>query len=180
MEIVEIETETLVRKAKKGNRKALELLLKENYQQMYKTALIYVKNEQDALDVVQETAYKVTMKLDTLKENQYFKTWLIKILIRCAYDVLDKKKPVEDLNQVSQTKFSSESENPNQQQIEHLTLFEAIEKLPLNYQNVVILFYFQDFSIKEIATIVMYPEGTVKYNLHEARKTLKKLLGGAK
>ncbi|MFS7000772.1 sigma factor [Carnobacterium maltaromaticum] len=48
---------------------------------MYKTALIYVKNEQDALDVVQETAYKVTMKLDTLKENQYFKTWLIKILI---------------------------------------------------------------------------------------------------
>ncbi|MFS7121705.1 RNA polymerase sigma factor, partial [Carnobacterium maltaromaticum] len=76
--------------------------------------------------------------------------------------------------------FHSESENPNQQQIEHLTLFEAIEKLPLNYQNVVILFYFQDFSIKEIATIVMYPEGTVKYNLHEARKTLKKLLGGAK
>ncbi|MFS7122872.1 sigma factor [Carnobacterium maltaromaticum] len=78
---MEIETEKLVRKAKKGNRKALELLLKENYQQMYKTALIYVKNEQDALDVVQETAYKVTMKLDTLKENQYFKTWLIKILI---------------------------------------------------------------------------------------------------
>lgn len=180
-ELVKYTQEKLIEKAQRGDRKALELLLKEMYGQLYKTAFIYMKNEQDALDVVQETAFKVTAKIHTLKEKKYFKTWVIKILIRTAFDLLEKnKKNAVDYNddQLSETAELSDIATGNTDRETYSTLIEAMHQLKLTDQQLIGLYYFNELSIREIADLLLCPEGTVKYNLHRARKQLKNMLEG--
>ncbi|MGY3778289.1 sigma-70 family RNA polymerase sigma factor [Isobaculum melis] len=167
-----METEKLVKKAKRGNRKALETLFNQIYVQLYKTALIYVGNEQDALDIVQETAFKITKKIHTLKDDKYFKTWAIRILIYTAYDLLDQTKKTENPFEIEEIS----SINPTKRTDENLDLLKALEQLPILQKNSIVLYYFQDLSIKEVADFMAIPEGTVKYYLHEARNKLKKIL----
>src|SRR5690606_39568736 len=59
-----------------------------------RTAFVYVKNQNDALDVVQETAYRAFKSIKNLKEPVYFKTWLFKIAINCAIDIIQKQKKI--------------------------------------------------------------------------------------
>lgn len=169
---ISVETEQLVKKAKRGNRKALETLLSQIYVQLYKTALIYVGNEQDALDVVQETAFKITKKIHLLKDNRYFKTWAIRILIYTAYDLLDQSNKSEKSFVLEEFSIS----NPTEQADRNIDLLKALEQLPILQKNSIVLYYFQDLSIKEVADFMAIPEGTVKYYLHEARNKLKKIL----
>lgn len=70
-----------VQKAKNGNQQALNKLLKAHYESIYLLAYSYVKNEADALDVVQEAAYKAVNGLSRLKQEEYFSTWLNRIII---------------------------------------------------------------------------------------------------
>ena len=74
----------LVKKAQKGNDKAFLKLFQKYEEDIYRMAYVYVKNENDALDVVQEVAYRSFKKIDTLKNPEYLKTWLIKIAINCS------------------------------------------------------------------------------------------------
>ena len=81
----------LVKKAKKGDKEAFEQLLVLHKDQLYRTAFLYVRNREDALDVVQETAFRSYLAITTLEEEKFFVTWLTKILIRCAYDSIRKR-----------------------------------------------------------------------------------------
>ena len=76
----------LIKKAQKGNDKAFLTLFQQYEQDIYRTAFVYVKNQSDALDVVQETAYRSFKSIKDLKEPKYFKTWLIRIAISCAWE----------------------------------------------------------------------------------------------
>ena len=87
----------LIKKAQKGNDKAFLTLFQEYEQDIYRMAYIYVKNQNDALDVVQETAYRSFKSIGTLKEPRYFKTWLMRIAISCSLDILRKRKNVVPL-----------------------------------------------------------------------------------
>lgn len=80
----------LVEKAIAGSREALEVLLKEHYQQLYKTAFLYVKNEADALDIVQDAVIKIMKKIDTLQFPEYFTTWAVRVVIFTSLDHLKK------------------------------------------------------------------------------------------
>lgn len=84
----------LVKKAQKGNDKAFLKLYQQFEEDIYRLAYVYVKNKDDALDVVQEVAYQSFKKIDTLKKPEYFKTWLMKITINCAINVIRKNKKV--------------------------------------------------------------------------------------
>src|SRR3954452_25319139 len=84
----------LVIKAIKGNKKAFEQLLKQHYEQIYRTAYLYVHNEEDALDVVQEATYQAFKSIHSLKHPEYFMTWLTKIIIRCAGQILKKRNNI--------------------------------------------------------------------------------------
>jgi RNA polymerase sigma-70 factor (ECF subfamily) len=91
MEVVRILR--LIDKAKKkGNDKAFIKLFQQYEADIFRTAFMYVKNQNDTLDVVQETAYRSFKSIGNLKEPKYFKTWLIKIAISCALDMLRKQK----------------------------------------------------------------------------------------
>lgn len=163
----------LVLEAKAGNKASLEQLLILHSDQLYRTAYVYVGNREDALDVVQETAYRAILSIKKLRNEQYFLTWLTRILIHCAYDLLKKKKreiPIEKM--IEQTLDKREGN------IELLDLVEALNKLKEHYRTSIILFYFQDQPIREIAKIMDIPENTVKTYLRRGKDQLKKMLGG--
>lgn len=163
----------LVKKAMKGNGDAFEKLLEIHGERLYRTAYLYVRNREDALDVVQETAFKAFSSIGNLRNQEYFLTWLTKILIHCAYDVLELKKkemPVEYLLE--------HSSDPVPSKDSQMDLAEALSHLKKDYRTAVLLFYYQDLPIKEIAKIMNIPENTVKTYLYRAKKCLKSLLGG--
>ncbi|MFC0190218.1 sigma-70 family RNA polymerase sigma factor [Fictibacillus aquaticus] len=165
----------LVQKAVRGNDEAFEALMKHESEKMYKTAFLYVRNKEDALDVVQETVCKAYTSIHQLREPAYFSTWLIKILIRNAYQLLSKQKKVvltgdDFLNQAAEKGTDSYASE--------LDVTCAISRLEKNYQTAIILFYYHDFSIRRIADTMEKPESTVKTYLRRARLELKNLLGG--
>ncbi|UOQ43742.1 sigma-70 family RNA polymerase sigma factor [Halobacillus salinarum] len=163
----------IVKKAIKGNADAFESLIKEQREKLYKTAWLYVRNKEDALDIVQESVTKAFVSLAQLKKPELFNAWLMKILIHTAYDVLQKKKKVVLTDDFSnfQGKESIEVE-------EKIDLISAITTLDYHYRTVIILFYFHDQSIQSISEIMDKPEGTIKTYLHRAKGELKKVLGG--
>ncbi|WP_306220574.1 sigma-70 family RNA polymerase sigma factor [Cohnella sp. WQ 127256] len=87
MEIID-----LVKRAQRGDGIAYLELYQQYEDDIYRTAYVYLGNQEDALDVVQETAYRSYKFIGKLKEPQHFKTWLIKITISCAIDLLRKRK----------------------------------------------------------------------------------------
>lgn len=158
-----------VSKAQKGNEKALLKLLEEEKVKLYKMAYVYMKNEEDALDVVQETVTKAFIKIHTIKEQQYFSTWLTKILINTALEMLRKKPLVIE--------FPKElGVHDNRPIEEKMDVLQAIEDLDEKYKSVIILRYYQDLKIEQIAAILNCPEGTVKTNIHRGLQQLKKQL----
>ncbi|MYL56235.1 sigma-70 family RNA polymerase sigma factor [Virgibacillus halodenitrificans] len=160
-------------KAIKGDEEAFEALIKEEGAKLYKTAFLYVRNKDDALDVVQETVTKAFISIHQLKKPELFSAWLMKILIHTAYDLLHKKNKV-----VLTDDFSTFKGEQRVGHEEKLDLLSAISKLNHNYKTVIILFYFQDQSIKSISESMDKPEGTIKTYLHRAKSEIKKLLGG--
>jgi RNA polymerase sigma factor (sigma-70 family) len=96
---MEKESHTLVKKAIKGNKKAFEKLVQQHYERIYRTAYLYVHNEEDALDVVQEATYQAFTSILSLKNPEYFVTWLTRIVIRCSGNVIKKRRNVVTLSE---------------------------------------------------------------------------------
>jgi len=163
----------LIKKAIKGNKECLEELLVLYGDQLYRTAYIYVRNREDALDVVQETSYKAFLSIGQLKNEKFFLTWLTKILINCSYDVLKKRKKELPLNNMDEL-----TEDKREKRVEYLDLLEAISRLNKKHKNAIILFYFHDLPISEVAKVMNIPENTVKTYLSRGKERLKKWLGG--
>ncbi|WP_062108907.1 sigma-70 family RNA polymerase sigma factor [Bacillus niameyensis] len=165
----------IVKKAIKGDETAFELLIKQESSKLYRTAFLYVGNKEDALDVVQETVYKAFKSIHNLKSPEYFSTWLIKILIRTAYRVLEKNKKLITVDYESLPNLQDEKVIEIHQSLD---LAEALNNLQENQKTAIILFYYHDLPIQMIATMMDKPEGTVKSYLRRAKMELKKLLEG--
>ncbi|MGP7817008.1 sigma-70 family RNA polymerase sigma factor [Niallia sp. 01092] len=99
----------LVKKAQKGDEKAYITLFQQYEEDLYRIAYVYVRNKNDALDIVQETAYKSFSKLKSLKKPEYFKTWLIKIAINSAISFLRKEQKVVPMK-TENTEFISSND----------------------------------------------------------------------
>lgn len=164
----------LVKKAVAGNAKAFEMLFQKHSDQLYRTAYIYVRNKEDALDIVQETAYKAFLSIAQLRNPEYFLTWLTKILIHQAYALLDKKKKVVLMDRPLQ----DEGQEQEMHADDRMGMLEAVQQLRKEYQTAIILFYYQDLPIHDIAGVMNAPEGTVKTYLKRAKLELKQLLTG--
>ncbi|WP_102029108.1 sigma-70 family RNA polymerase sigma factor [Salirhabdus sp. Marseille-P4669] len=165
---------SLVKKAIKGNEEAFEALVKSESEKLYKTAFLYVRNKEDALDVVQETIYKAYISIQQINQPEFFNTWLTKILIRTAYDVLRKRKKI-----VFDDKLLTNISNVSNQDVEgKMDVINAISGLSKNYQTVIILFYYHDLSIHQIAETMSIPENTIKTYLRRAKLELKNRIGG--
>ena len=94
----------LVRQAKRGDVDAYGQLVEANQEYFYKTAYLYTKNEQMALDIVQECVLKGFRNIHSLKQPEYFRTWMIKILINSAKTSIGKVIPMQDISQIEISK----------------------------------------------------------------------------
>ncbi|MGL5634429.1 MAG: sigma-70 family RNA polymerase sigma factor [Sarcina sp.] len=164
-----------VKKAKYGDEKAFLELMNECKESLYRTAYSYVKNEAEALELVQETVYKAYISIDKLKKEEFFKTWITRILINNAITHMKKKEKIIYLNDSS---FFDKEDTKDDFKVldERMYLWKAVDSLEEKYREVIVLKYFNDMTIKEIAEFLDYPIGTVKTYLNKALVRLRKFV----
>ena len=140
----------------------------DNSRDMYKVAAAILKNDEDAADAMQETALTCWEKLDTLKKDEYFKTWMIKILInKCRAIYKWRKRFVSD--EVTGEPAAAEIAYDS---VEWRMLMNTLEE---KYRTVIILYYVEGFKVREIAQILDISQSTVKGRLVTARDKVEKL-----
>jgi RNA polymerase sigma-70 factor (ECF subfamily) len=133
---------------------------------LYRIAFTYVKNKDDALEIVQEATYKAYISLKSLKSPQYFDTWLIRILIYCALDYIRKRKKEVLFHEM---KINNESDPAD----ENIDLHAAMNQLNEREKTVLILRFFEDKKIEDISETLNSPISTVKSTLYRALEKLK-------
>ena len=153
-----------IKLAQKGDDNAFYELLSQRKSQLYKTAFAYVKNKEEAMDIVSDTVYKAYISIKKLKEPSFFDTWLTRILINTSLDSISKNSRVITLDENVSSNIGIILKD-NEQIID---LKVAVDKLQVEYKTIVILKYFQDMTLVEIAKILQCPLGTVKTRLHKA------------
>jgi RNA polymerase sigma-70 factor (TIGR02954 family) len=164
--------EERVEAAQRGDDEAFYSLISEDKERLYRIAFAYLKNESESLEALQELTCRAYMKLRKLKEPKYFRTWLIRILIHYCIDEQKRKRKLlpmlhTSINSVLETPFLDEK----------LRMELAIERLEPKYQHIIILKYYQDMTLTDIALLLERPEGTVKTWLNKALKELRAYFG---
>lgn len=132
-------------------------------------AFVYMKNEHDAVDVVQETILRAYEKMNTLKEPAYFKTWLIKIVINTC---LSKLKRAEKVIHIDEKQLASLQVRPSDISLK-LTVQNLIEELSNEEKNVILLHFFQGYTFKETSELLEMPLGTAKSICYRALNKLR-------
>ena len=158
----------LIKKAIHGDADAFLELMDVNSLAMYKVAKGILGNDDDVADAVQNTILTCFEKLNTLKKPRYFKTWMIRILINECYSLLRRQKKYVTM----ETTEIPERKQP--EKTDYSELYQAVSELKEELKLPVILYYAEDFSIKEIAEILEITEGAVQKRLARARGKLKK------
>lgn len=138
---------------------------KENY---YRLAYSYVRNRDDALDIVHESICKAMASARRPISSQEIKPWFYRIVINTALDFLRKHQSVELVDEAA-LELCCFSEDEYQD----LDLHRALEALPLNYRSIIVLRYFEDLKIEDIAAILGENINTVKTRLYAALKKLR-------
>lgn len=162
----------LIKESMKGNKESFGILIKNNKEYLYKMAFLYVKDEQDALEVIHETVYRAFLNIEKLKKAKFFNTWITRILINVSIDFLKKKGKNEMLDKSTPIR----KERCEISTEEKLDLYNAIDLLNDNYKTVIIMMYFNDMKIKDIAKVMEIPENTVKTYLRRAKQALGEVL----
>jgi RNA polymerase sigma-70 factor (TIGR02954 family) len=167
-----VTTEQLVLAARQGDDEAFFQLISTEKERLYRIAFTYLKNETEALEALQEVICRAYAKLSKLKEPRYFNTWLIRILIHYCIDEQKRKRKMQSI-----THLPESIKDPHDSMDERLGLEEAIQKLDPRYQHIIILKYFQDMTLTDIARLLEKPEGTVKTWLNKALMQLRDQIG---
>lgn len=163
----------LILRAKNGDKTSFTELMLQIKDELYKVAKIRLKNDDDVFDAIQETMLVTYKSLKKLKYAQYFKTWVIKILINecnkiykiknsknlCSYDMLDNIP-------------TDTSDN-----MEEKLNFEFIcNKLNKEDGTIILLYYMENYTDKEIGRILNIKESTVRTKRTRAKEKIKKYL----
>lgn len=165
----------MVSAAIQGNRMALQQLLKSEKEKLYRMAYTYVKNEEDALEIFQQTVLQAIESVHQVKEPAYFSTWLTRICINKALAFLKNHKKLVFMDGIEQRKTENDSNVDIAQQLD---ISNALNSLPEKYKTALMLRYYQDFTVKQIASVMDCPEGTVKTTIFRGLALLKKDLKG--
>ncbi len=135
---------------------------------LYRVAYSYLRSDEDAADVVQDALLKGWEKRGTLREEQYFRTWLTRILINACKARLRNRHIELPLTEAA----------ASSQDISHYEFYlrDAMADMDIKYRIPLTLFYLDGFSMKEIAQMLGLPEGTVKSRISRAKDQLRSLL----
>jgi len=171
--------EILVAQMKSGDRHAFEQIYKQYRPSVFRTACLISGNSQDGEDITQETFIKVFTHCQELKSNAMFRYWLFRILNRTAWQVISRKKfeiPDEAVLDKAETGANPLTEDIFLKKEAQNEVYQAVMRLDYKLRLIVILYYYNELSTKQIAKIADCCEGTVKSRLFTARKRLRQLI----
>lgn len=172
----------LAKKVKKGDKKAFEELYKLTSARAYFTALQICNDKQEAEDILQESYITALSRISSLERTESFMSWFNKIVVNKSKDYLRKKTPkplTEEENWLFEgqadecEEFSPES-NVDKEELKN-EVMDALKELSAEKRTCIIMRYFNDMSVNEIAQTMEVPVSTIKNRLFDARKELKKL-----
>ncbi|QTD43121.1 RNA polymerase sigma factor [Sporosarcina sp. Te-1] len=155
-----------VKKAKKGDGDAFILLVKQYEDVLFRAATRMLRDEQDVADVLQDTIMTAYEKIHTLKRNEYFNTWIYKILLNQCNRLLAKRNKVVSLDEHT----LQGQDDGNFRAIE---LADALDGLAPDTKTVFTLYYIVGMNSREISEFLNEPEGTIKSRLSRGRNELR-------
>lgn len=182
--------ETLAFAAQEGNRQAFATLVDRHKGRVYRTLYQVVGDDQDAQDLAQEVFLKVYRSLAGYRGDAAFTTWLHRLTLNLAFDWLRARKrrplqvplePPADPAERPAPEPASPDEGPEDALLRHerhRSLHKAIQDLPEDYREVVLLHHFHHLSYQQIAERIGAPVRTVETRLYRARGLLRKVLSG--
>lgn len=136
--------------------------------QLYKIAMLYLGSHAQAVDALDEAIYKGLCGYKRLRKPEFFTTWMTRILINECNNELRRRKrtcPIEELPETAVEEFDS------------LPLKEAMQKLPKELKEVIVLRYFSGFTLVETAELLKIPQGTAATRQRKALRLLRLELG---
>ena len=173
----------LIQRAQKGNHEAFAALVDEHQRYVYNLALRVVKDENEALDLTQETFVRAWTALPNFKGQSQFRTWLYRIVTNLCYNRLPNLRRslndlgddvMEDIPAIASTFANPVYEMEANETRKHL--HQAVETLEENYRLLITLRYQNELSYEEIASTLNLPLGTVKTGIFRAKEQLRKSL----
>lgn len=178
----------LVARAQRGDRVALDNLIRKHSTRAYQYAFRLTRNPEEAADVVAEAFVRVFRAIHNFKGTSAFTTWMYRILTNCFLDIRKKERTRET---ISLELESQHGESPLERQLQsqgsgpieevernekESVIQQAVATLPDYQQSIIIMYHVQMLSYEEIARILDVPIGTVKSRLNRARLSLRALL----
>lgn len=138
---------------------------------LFKIAMVHLGNKEDAEEAIQETFIKLLYKSPEFKDQEHEKAWLIRVITNHCKNMQGslwrrRVMKVEEINDYFE--FSS----PDRALMDHVL------KLPFKYKTVIHLYYYEDYSVREISAILQISESAIKMRLNRGRKLLKMDLEG--
>ena len=173
----------LVQRAQKGDHEAFSALVSEHQRYVYNLALRVLKNEEEALDLAQETFIRAWTALPNFRGQSQFRTWLYRIVTNLCYNRLPNlRRALNELGDdmileipVSDLAFDNPAHGHESRELRSF-LHQAIDQLDENYRLLISLRYQSELSYEEIATTLNLPLGTVKTGLFRAKEQLRRTL----
>lgn len=155
---------SLIDDAKEKDPDAFDRLMRPQLQSMYRIAISMLENEEDAADAIQETILKCWQKIGQLKNEEYFRTWLTRILINQCKDILKGRKKYICVEDIPETGYEDQYFAN-----EWKTLLSSLSE---KYRIVMELYYVDGFSTKEISSMLHITESNVRSRMKRGRKQL--------
>ena len=162
--------EELVAEAKKGDKDAFTQLILNIEDDLYKIARTRLNDQEDILDVIQETIISAYKSINKLKKNELFKKWIIKILINKCNDQYRQKIFIElDDNTIEEQEL-----NNSKIDLEENLNFDCLMKILNNDERIIMtLFYAEEYTTKEIGEMLKTNENTIKTRIRRAKEKIK-------
>lgn len=161
-------------KKEEEKRALIEQILLEKYNQYYRIAYSYTHSEADACDIVQNGAYRALRGSSALKKPEYAATWIYRIMLNECFRYMKQPQNLsyEELRETAGTEPSYVEDSA-----ENLDIRRALDTLSEQDKAVIILRFFEDMKLDEIAEILAENSSTVKSRLYRGIKKLRSVLG---
>ena len=178
-----MEDQVLVREFLSGDRDAFDRIYEKYSTELFRTACLLCRSRADAEDAVQETFVAFYLKAAQIKKPGSLRWWLIRCLTAKARDAMRRAKrevPEEEAEALAEADGFRKGRGPDFAPglLEREAFAEDLMSLPPKYREVLVLYYFNGLTVKEIAALTGKLEGTVKSRLYHAREQLRRRMEG--
>jgi RNA polymerase sigma-70 factor (ECF subfamily) len=158
-----------VKRAQRGDPEAFVSLIEANKSGMYRVAKGFFQSEDDVADAISETVLSAYEHIGELKKAEYFRTWLIRILINVCNQMVREHRRCEVTEVLPELRYTEND-------FSNVEFQEMLASFPEDCRTILLLYYGEQFTTREIAEILGMKENTVKSRLRRSRESLRETM----